>query len=43
LQNAAGKAFAKASVNKEVAYENEKMVYKFSFYTNVDLMSNPEY
>ncbi len=43
-QNAAtGKAFVKASVNKKTAYENEKLVYKFSFYTNVDLISNPEY
>ncbi len=40
---AAGKAFVKASVNKKTAYENEKLVYKFSFYTNVDLISNPEY
>ncbi|GHT06398.1 hypothetical protein AGMMS5026_02120 [Endomicrobiia bacterium] len=40
---AAGKAFVKASINKKTAYENEKLVYKFSFYTNVDLVSNPEY
>jgi hypothetical protein len=40
---AAGKAFVKASLNKKTAYENEKLVYKFSFYTKVDLVSNPEY
>ncbi|MCA6080085.1 MAG: BatD family protein [Endomicrobium sp.] len=43
LQNTSGKAFVKASVDKKTAYENEKLVYKFSFYTNVDLASNPEY
>ncbi|MDR2066340.1 MAG: BatD family protein [Endomicrobium sp.] len=41
--NPPGKAFVKASVNKKTVYENEKLVYKFSFYTNVDLISNPEY
>ncbi|MDR1418145.1 MAG: BatD family protein [Endomicrobium sp.] len=41
--NPPGKAFAKASVNKKIIYENEKLIYKFSFYTNVDLVSNPEY
>ncbi|MDR1695478.1 MAG: BatD family protein [Endomicrobium sp.] len=42
-QNAQGNVFVKASVNKKNAYENEKLVYKFSFYTNMDLISNPEY
>ncbi|MDR3256387.1 MAG: BatD family protein [Endomicrobium sp.] len=41
--NSQGKAFVKASINKKNAYENEKLIYKFSFYTNVDLISNPEY
>jgi hypothetical protein len=41
--NPPGKAFVKASVNKKTIYENEKLIYKFSFYTNVDLVSNPEY
>ncbi|MDR1243972.1 MAG: BatD family protein [Endomicrobium sp.] len=41
--NPPGKAFVKATVNKKTVYENEKLVYKFSFYTNVDLISNPEY
>ena len=40
--NSAGKVFVKATINKTTAYENEKLVYKFSFYTNVDLISNPE-
>ncbi|MDR2771974.1 MAG: BatD family protein [Elusimicrobiota bacterium] len=35
--------FVRASTNKKTVYENEKLVYKFSFYTNVDLASNPEY
>jgi hypothetical protein len=39
---AAGKAFAKASINKKTVYENEKLVYKVQL-LNVDLMSNPEY
>ncbi|MDR2191337.1 MAG: BatD family protein [Endomicrobium sp.] len=38
-----GKAFVKASVNKKTVYQNEKLIYKFSFYTNVALASNPEY
>ena len=38
-----GKVFVKASTNKKKVYVNEKLVYKFGFYTNVDLMSNPEY
>ncbi|MDR0617330.1 MAG: BatD family protein [Endomicrobium sp.] len=41
--NPPGKAFVKATVNKKTVYENEKLIYKFSFYTNVDLISNPEY
>jgi hypothetical protein len=43
LQNPSWKAFVKASVNKTTVYENEKLVYKFNFYRNVDLISNPEY
>ena len=42
-QNPPGKAFVKASVSKATVYENEKLVYKFNFYRNVDLISNPEY
>jgi hypothetical protein len=42
-QNPLGKVFVKASVNKMTVYENEKLVYKFGFYTNVELLSNPEY
>jgi hypothetical protein len=42
-QNPPGKAFVKASVNKKIVYENEKLTYKFSFYRNIDLVSNPEY
>jgi hypothetical protein len=41
--NTEGKAFVKASINKKTIYENEKLVYKFKFYTNIDLISNPEY
>jgi hypothetical protein len=45
--NSAGKAFIKATINKTTAYENEKLIYKFSFYTSVDLsvdlISNHEY
>jgi hypothetical protein len=42
-QNPPGKTFVKASVNKKTVYENEKLIYKFSFYRNIDLISNPEY
>ena len=42
-QDVQGKVFVKASVNKKTVYQNEKLVYKFSFYTNVGLASNPEY
>ncbi|MDR3111924.1 MAG: BatD family protein [Elusimicrobiota bacterium] len=42
-QNQQGKAFVKSSVNKKMIYENEKLVYTFKFYTNVDLLENPEY
>ncbi|MDR3306653.1 MAG: BatD family protein [Endomicrobium sp.] len=42
-QNPPGKAFVKASVNKTTVYENEKLVYKFNFYRNIDLISNPQY
>ncbi|MCA6071120.1 MAG: BatD family protein, partial [Endomicrobium sp.] len=41
--NSADKAFVKAAINKTTAYENEKLIYKFSFYTNADLISNPEH
>ncbi|MCL1901906.1 MAG: BatD family protein [Firmicutes bacterium] len=40
---AQGNVFVKAAVNKNKVYVNEKLIYKFDFYTNVDLMSNPEY
>ncbi|MDR1952166.1 MAG: BatD family protein [Elusimicrobiota bacterium] len=33
--------FVRASTNKKTVYENEKLVYKFSFYTNIPLPSNP--
>jgi hypothetical protein len=43
-QNAAsGKTFVKVSISKKTAYENEKLVYKFNFYLNVDLTPNSEY
>ncbi|MCL2334545.1 MAG: BatD family protein, partial [Endomicrobia bacterium] len=42
-QEGGGKAFVKASVSKATAYVNEKITYKFSFYTNVGLLSNPAY
>ncbi|MDR2709471.1 MAG: BatD family protein [Elusimicrobiota bacterium] len=35
--------FVRANVNKKTVYENEKLVYRFSFYTNVNLASNPQY
>lgn len=35
--------FVKASLNKKKAYVNEKLIYKFGFYTNADLVSNPQY
>ncbi|MDR3049662.1 MAG: BatD family protein [Elusimicrobiota bacterium] len=38
-----GKIFVESSINKKTVYENEKVVYRFSFYTNMDLASNPEY
>ena len=41
--NSPGKLFVKATISKAIVYENEKLIYKFSFYTNVDLMSNPEH
>ena len=40
---AQGNVFVKASTDKNKVYVNEKLVYRFGFYTNVDLMSNPEY
>lgn len=35
--------FVQASVNKKTAYLNEKIIYTFSFYTSVNLLSNPSY
>jgi len=37
------KVFVKASVGKKTAYVNEKIIYTFVFYTNVNLLSNPAY
>ncbi|MDR2425625.1 MAG: BatD family protein [Endomicrobium sp.] len=42
-ENIKGNVFVKASTNKKIVYVNEKVTYKFSFYTNMDLVSNPEY
>jgi hypothetical protein len=42
-QNPPGKMFVKASIDKRTAYENEKLVYKFSLYANMDLIENPQY
>ncbi|MCL2485461.1 MAG: BatD family protein [Endomicrobia bacterium] len=42
-QNRQGNAFVKASTNKTTVFENEKVIFRFSFYTNMDLVSNPEY
>ncbi|MDR0978026.1 MAG: BatD family protein [Endomicrobium sp.] len=42
-QNHREKIFVKASVNKTTVYENEKLIYKFTFYRNVNLISDPEY
>jgi hypothetical protein len=42
-QNRQGRVFVKASTDKKDVYVNDKLVYRFSFYTNVDLVSNPEY
>ncbi|MDR0486037.1 MAG: BatD family protein [Elusimicrobiota bacterium] len=39
----AGRAFVRASVDKKTVYENEKLVYRFKFYTNMPLAANPEY
>ncbi|MDR0822211.1 MAG: BatD family protein [Endomicrobium sp.] len=38
-----GKIFVESSINKRTVYENEKVVYKFTFYTNMDLAANPQY
>ena len=35
--------FVQASVDKKQAYVNEKIVYTFSFFTSVNLLSNPSY
>lgn len=35
--------FVQAKTNKKSAYINEKIIYTFSFYTSVNLLSNPSY
>ncbi len=35
--------FVDAKVDKKTAYINEKIIYTFSFYTSVNLLSNPAY
>lgn len=35
--------FVEGKVNKKTAYINEKIVYTFSFYTSINLLSNPSY
>ncbi len=35
--------FVQANVDKKTAYINEKITYTFSFYTSVNLLSNPSY
>ncbi|MCR4662785.1 MAG: BatD family protein [Endomicrobiaceae bacterium] len=35
--------FVEAKVNKKTAYINEKIIYTFSFYTSINLLSNPSY
>jgi hypothetical protein len=35
--------FVQAKTNKQTAYINEKIVYTFSFYTSVNILSNPAY
>ncbi len=35
--------FVQAKTNKKTAYINEKIIYTFSFYTSVNLLSNPSY
>jgi len=35
--------FVKATTDKKTAYINEKIVYTFSFYTAVNILSNPAY
>ena len=35
--------FVQAKTNKKSAYINEKIVYTFSFYTSVNILSNPAY
>ncbi|MCR4663618.1 MAG: BatD family protein [Endomicrobiaceae bacterium] len=35
--------FVESKVDKKTAYINEKIVYTFSFYTSVNLLSNPSY
>ena len=35
--------FVQASTNKKTAYINEKIIYTFSFYTSVNILSNPSY
>lgn len=43
IQNERANLFVKAAVDKKSVYVNEKLIYKFSFYTNVDLVSSPQY
>ncbi len=35
--------FVEAKTDKQTAYINEKIIYTFSFFTSVNLMSNPNY
>ena len=35
--------FVESKIDKKTAYINEKVVYTFSFYTSVNLLSNPSY
>ena len=35
--------FVESKVDKKTAYINEKIIYTFSFYTSVNLLSNPSY
>ncbi len=35
--------FVQAKTNKQSAYINEKIIYTFSFYTSVNILSNPAY
>ena len=35
--------FVEGKVDKKTAYINEKIIYNFSFYTSINLLSNPSY